>query len=97
MTEDSLADLEDECDIVVDAEPRFSGPRSQLDGGSEQLHLPPTPASTVSTELPHAEGAPSKPSRLLDDEHSHVQKSGSGSITLRDFEVQGTLGQSNSS
>jgi hypothetical protein len=80
------------ADIVVDAQPRFSGPK-----GSHLHHPSPTPSSVVmaepsTTAQPAEPEAPTRPARYLDDEQSHVHKSGSGSVTLRDFEVQGTLG-----
>lgn len=78
----------EEDSIVVDAEPRYSGPELR----------PPLcldHAMDVDTQLV-AESAeqqsPSqRPARLLEDEKVHLQKSG---LKLTDFEVRGTLGRS---
>jgi hypothetical protein len=97
-----MMDDDDELsDIIVDAQPRFSAPRTG--SGSGHPVVPPkshrpehalsdAAASTLPVE-PGMEEPPKPPARLLDDEQSHVQKPGSGNVTLRDFEVQGTLGK----
>lgn len=82
---------EDREDIIVDAEPRFSGP-------GDHPAMPSRPPSTAdSMDLETVETAsedddgPKPPLRLLEDEKSHVNKS--GGVSLKDFEVKGTLGE----
>jgi hypothetical protein len=109
----SPATLSERADIVVDAEPRFSGPRSgslieRKDVGRRPSALAlgsavptsharhPAIDTDVSMEadLPtpasEPESATRPPARLLEDERSHVHRS--GTVTLKDFEVQGALG-----
>jgi hypothetical protein len=105
--------LMEHADIVVDTEPRFSGPRSgslierkelrrpsalALVSGrtSPSSHAPSDSDASMETDLPtpapEPELSPRPPARLLEDERSHVQRS--GQVTLRDFDVHGTLGAS---
>jgi len=76
-------DLEDS--IVVDAEPRYSGPDA-----AQYTDLPTaSPLSVdrgVQVESEHVQ----RPLRLLEEEAVHLQSTG---LKLTDFEVRGTLGE----
>lgn len=92
----SEQDLGEENDIVVDAEPRYSGPASAttIEHSAADMDVdsaphmpvvePPSPAQSTG-----GESTAQRPLRLLEDEKVHLQKSG---LKLTDFEVRGTLG-----
>jgi hypothetical protein len=96
---------DDDDDIVVDAEPRYSGPErdhEDIVALPSPLAVPPPAAAedgVLSTqfqgfgemEVDAADSsmAPVTPLRLLEDERVHLQRSG---LRLTDFEVKGTLG-----
>lgn len=85
------SDLGDDT-IVVDSEPRYSGPAPH---GPHSTAAPTTAPGFQ--ELGDAGGdqpaqvapVPQRPLRLLEDEQVHLQRSG---LRLTDFEVRGTLG-----
>ncbi len=73
--------------ILVDEEPRYSGPQvdhSRMDTRENTIIAPP-----ASADSPTPHSAPQRPLRLLEDEQVHLQRSG---LKLTDFEVRGTLG-----
>lgn len=72
-----LDDVEEDDSIVVDAEPRYSGPTVDNQMQASGTVEPPAPGK----------GRP--PLRALEDEQVHLQKTG---VKLTDFEVRGTLG-----
>lgn len=84
---------EEDDSIVVDVEPRYSGPevltpRSAAYYGAnmdvdQQLSPESVEQTSEDTNVSH------RPARLLEDEKVHLQKSG---LKLTDFEVRGTLG-----
>jgi hypothetical protein len=79
-----LEDLEDP-DIVVDGEPRYSGPEAQAAGEAmiiERLNY--NPEGLTGQEVIQ------RPLRLLEEEPSHLQGAG---LTLTDFQVRGILGR----
>ncbi|KAK0240470.1 putative cyclic AMP-dependent protein kinase catalytic subunit [Armillaria nabsnona] len=71
-------DMDDGDDsIIVDVEPRYSGPDVE--------YQPQSPESAVAPSIDN----PQRPLRLLEDEQVHLQKNG---LKLTDFEVRGVLG-----
>lgn len=75
--------------IIVDAEPRYSGPEvdySHMDTTMESMIT--TPPASAETPIPNP--APHRPHHLLGDEHVHLRRAG---LKLMDFEVRGTLGE----
>lgn len=83
---------DDRHGIIVDTEPRWSGPgepapmSARPPSISDSMDL-----ETVETAVSEPEEGPKPPLRLLEDEKSHVNKS--GGVSLTDFEVKGTLGE----
>lgn len=87
-----------ESGIIVDAEPRYSGPGRQLEPSVPRPHLLEA-ASHGRRSHQQSDGmdvdprpsasSPRPPQRHLEDEQSHLEK---GSLKLTDFEVKGTLG-----
>lgn len=69
--------------IMVDSEPRYSGPG----------HMPvdrQSPSAWREDTAMRSHTPPRPPQRLLEDEQVHVERS--GLLRLRDFEIKGTLG-----
>ncbi|KAJ7684702.1 putative cyclic AMP-dependent protein kinase catalytic subunit [Mycena polygramma] len=85
---------EGEDSIVIDAQPRYSGPETH--GPHSSAHqtwsdsVPFRDFGEMEIE-PHSPRAvaPQRPLRLLEDEQVHLQRAG---LHLTDFEVRGTLG-----
>jgi hypothetical protein len=80
---------DDRADITVDAQPRFSAPRADP-VSPRPSYAPKALSREQEMSRQQAEAQPKPPQRFLDDEKSHVHKT---SITLKDFEVRGTLGE----
>lgn len=84
-------DGEDRPDIEIDPQPRWSGPGGPAPMPEETPSIADSmDLETVETAVSEEEG-PKPPLRLLEDEKSHVNKS--GGVRLTDFEVKGTLGE----
>ncbi|KAF8078132.1 cAMP dependent protein kinase [Lyophyllum atratum] len=66
--------------IVVDAEPRYSGPERNIPHSEASITVIAARSETMAMD---------RPLRLLEDEQVHLQRSG---LKLSDFEVRGTLG-----
>ncbi|THV07864.1 kinase-like protein [Dendrothele bispora CBS 962.96] len=79
---------EDEDDVVIDGEPRYSGPERIL-GTQHVLHAIQTSIANISTPPRSAGPEGQRPERLLENEEVHLQRTG---LKLTDFEVRGTLG-----
>ena len=87
--------------IIVDSEPRYSGPAGQLQHSLPHPHLRDMEAARRGRRSHQQEGmevdsrapasSPRPPQRHLEDEQSHLEK---GTLKLTDFEVKGTLGES---
>lgn len=76
------ADMDDGDDsIIVDVEPRYSGPDVQ----NYAEYQPRLPVPTVAPSME----SPQRPLRSLEDEQVHLQRNG---LKLTDFEVRGVLG-----
>lgn len=92
---------EDNDNIIIDPEPRYSGQRTSSSAhiipSAQPEHLLRRPSRGVEAEqhmdIDEAQeiSIPRPPARNLDDEKSHVHR---GSLKLTDFEVKGTLGSS---
>lgn len=98
----------DAQDIYVDEERRYSGrPREQVQPAQTNSQSPPssneriqqwraaqTSEGSSAMDVEALSGppalAPVPPSRLLEDEQVHMERK--GTLTLRDFEIKGTLG-----
>lgn len=84
-----------EDSITIDSQPRFSGP-TQPPMPSDFLDLKEgadwsdDQGMDETMEGVRTLSPPRQPLRLLEDEHVHVEKS--GSLKLKDFEIKGTLG-----
>ena len=91
---------EGEAAIIVDSEPRYSGPGSQLQTSLSHPHLRAVEAARRGSHSHQQDGmdvdtrpltsSPRPPQRHLEDEQSHLEK---GTLKLTDFEVKGTLGE----
>lgn len=88
--------------IIVDSEPRYSGPGGQVQPAVPHAHLREGGSRRGSGRRSHQQdvmevdarapaSSPRPPQRHLEDEQSHLEK---GSLKLTDFEVKGTLGES---
>ncbi|KAF5387072.1 hypothetical protein D9615_001675 [Tricholomella constricta] len=76
--------------IVVDAEPRYSGPEHIVPHSEATVAAITSRSETVEMEGDmNATTVPQPPLRLLEDEQVHLQRSG---LKLSDFDVRGTLG-----
>ncbi|TBU65995.1 cAMP dependent protein kinase [Dichomitus squalens] len=85
--------------IIVDSEPRYSGPDGQLQPSLPHPHLRDIETARRGRRSHQQEGmdvdtralasSPRPPQRHLEDEPSHLEK---GTLKLTDFEVKGTLG-----
>jgi len=76
--------------IVVDVEPRYSGPERNVPHSPTSVAATSARSETVDMDVvEHTTTAPQRPLRLLEDEQVHLEKSG---LKLSDFEVRGTLG-----
>ena len=90
---------EGETAIIVDSEPRYSGPGSQLQHSLPHPHLREMEAARhgrrshqqdgIEVDIRLPASSPRPPQRHLEDEQSHLEK---GTLKLADFEVKGTLG-----
>jgi protein kinase A len=82
-----------EDSIIVDSEPRFSGPaQPPMASSLGQTQQESRSSSNEEMDGLKLASSPKPPLRLLEDEQVHVEKS--GSLRLKDFEIKGTLGQS---
>ncbi len=86
--------------IIVDSEPRYSGPGTQLQSAVPHAHFREVDARHARRSQQHdgmdvdtrpVASSPRPPQRHLEDEQSHLEK---GTLKLTDFEVKGTLGES---
>ena len=86
--------------IIVDSEPRYSGPGTQLQSSVPHAHLREVDARQtrrshqqdgMDVDARPVASSPRPPQRHLEDEQSHLEK---GTLKLTDFEVKGTLGES---
>jgi hypothetical protein len=68
----------DDDDIMIDAQPRYSGPIRAPYGDYPSMDVDETPEIVK------------KPQRILEDERVHLYQDG---MRLTDFEVRGTLGK----
>lgn len=79
--------------IVIDAEPRYSGPETHGPHSAVWSEsVPPCrDSSDMEVDLRPAAVQPQPPLRILEDEQVHLQRTG---LRLTDFEVTRTLGSS---
>ncbi|TFK86380.1 cAMP dependent protein kinase [Polyporus arcularius HHB13444] len=84
--------------IIVDSEPRYSGPGGQVQPSVPPAHLREGDSrrgrrshqqDVMDVDVRAPASSPRPPQRHLEDEQSHLEK---GSLKLTDFEVKGTLG-----
>ena len=92
-----------EARIVVDPEPRYSGPGAHIQHAIPHQHLREAEIRQgrrsrqhdgMDVDMRPSASSPRPPQRHLEDEQSHLEK---GSLKLTDFEVKGTLGMCQSS
>ncbi len=85
--------------IIVDSEPRYSGPGGQVQPSVPPAHLREGDSrrgrrshqqDAMDVDVRAPASSPRPPQRHLEDEQSHLEK---GSLKLTDFEVKGTLGE----
>ena len=86
--------------IIVDSEPRYSGPGTQLQPSVPHAHLREVDVRQGRRSHQHdgmdidnrpPTTSPRPPQRHLEDEQPHLEK---GTLKLTDLEVKGTLGES---